>query len=298
MPTVRQLAGALTETQDRPVDCPSLVALQTAGTKPPFFWVHGHKSNAFLSRLLGADQPLYGLVQQSVDGRSAFHRTLPDIATYYRRAIESVQPTGPYFLGGFCVGGIVAFEIAQQLRRAGHDVRLLALVDPPYREFPRQWSVPGRVRQGPLRLVPGLFTAIEAGARQGHRALLRTTQRLALAREAVQRIGHAIRGTEHSIPHDQRATYINAIYSRARHRYTPGPYAGRIVILKTSESTFDPQRVWSELAADGVEIHELPGLHDDVVFVDARIEALGAKLKQCLVEAQRARPLASIAPRP
>jgi amino acid adenylation domain-containing protein len=273
-PTVRELAGALTQTRRLPSDCPSLVGLQTKGAKPPFFWVHGEKSNAFLPRLLGPDQPLYGLVQQGIDGRPAFHRTLPAIAAYYRRAIQTVQPAGPYYLGGFCNGGIVAFEIAQQLRKDDHEVRLLALLDPPHRVFPGT----ERVRWGLWRFVSGPWS---------DRLVLRMRQRLALWREGAERIAHAIQGIEHTIPYKGRTLYINAIYSRARRGYVPTPYDGRVVILKTGDGRYDPERIWSSLAS-GVEVRQLPGPHEDIVFVEPRIDALGATLKACLTEAQQA----------
>jgi thioesterase domain-containing protein len=273
-PTVRELAVALTQPRRLPSDCPSLVALQTQGTRPPFFWVHGEKSNAFLPRLLGPDQPLYGLLQQGIDGRPAFHRTLPAIAAYYRRAIQSVQPVGPYYLGGFCNGGIVAFEMAQQLRKDGHQVRLLAMLDPPYGVFPGT----DPLRWGVWRIVP---------PRWFNRQALRVRQRVALWREATQRIAHAIRGTEHTIPPSARNSYINAIYSRARRRYVPAPYDGRMVLLKTGDGRYDPGRIWSGLVSD-LEVRQLPGPHEDIVFLEPRIEALSATLNACLLEAQRA----------
>ena len=285
-PTVRELAASLRRTHRPTSDCASLVALQTEGEKPPFFWVHGAKSNAFLPRLLGPNQPLYGFVQQSMDGRPAFHRTLPDIARYYRRGIESVQPAGPYYLGGFCNGGIVAYEIAQQLRQNGHEVRLLVLLDPPYRAFPAQWTPPWRLQRWCSRLGPGLSELIRRGARPVYRAALRVRQRIALSREALQRIAHAVRGSEHVIPQNQRAPYINAIYSRARRRYVPAPYAGPVVLMKTGDGTYDPEPVWSSLASS-VQVLQLPGPHDDVVFVESQIEAVGAALKACLLETQR-----------
>jgi amino acid adenylation domain-containing protein len=272
-PTVRELATAVTKPSRPRNDCASLVALQTQGARPPFFWVHGEKSNAFLPRVLGTDQPLYGLVQQGIDGRPAFHRSLPEIAAYYRRAIQGVQPAGPYYLGGFCNGGIVAFEMAQQLRKDGHDVRLLAMLDPPYRVFPGTDAV----RWGIWRLIP---------ARWFNRQALRARQRLALWREATQRIAHAIHGSEHTIAYQERTSYINAIYSRARRRYVPVRYDGRVVLLKTGGDRYDPERIWSGLAS-AVEVRQLPGPHEDIVFVESRIEELGAVLKACLLEAQQ-----------
>src|SRR5262249_55432322 len=91
---------------------------------------HGEVSNAFLPRYLGSDQPVYALTHQSEDGAPARFTTVENIAGGYLQEIRAVQPTGPYFLGGFCFGGLVAFEIAQQLKAAGDEVSLLAWFEP------------------------------------------------------------------------------------------------------------------------------------------------------------------------
>src|SRR4030095_11334207 len=83
-----------------------LSALQTHGSKPPFFWIHGEVSNAFLPRCLGPDRPIYALTHQSEYGAPARFTTVENIARGYLQEIRAVQPTGPYFLGGFCFGGL------------------------------------------------------------------------------------------------------------------------------------------------------------------------------------------------
>ncbi len=129
MPTVRELAGLLSDKISLK-SWSSLVAIQSRGSRPPFFWAHGDASNAFLSRYLDADQPLYGLSHQSEDGQPARFTTVEDIAAHYLSEIRSVQPHGPYFLGGYCFGGLVAFEMAQQLKSQNENVGLLVLLAP------------------------------------------------------------------------------------------------------------------------------------------------------------------------
>src|SRR5207253_5358650 len=98
--------------------------------KPPFFWVHGEASDAFLPRYLGPDQPLYGLRHQSEDGTPARYHTVVDIAAHYLSEIRTVQPQGPYFLGGYCFGAMVAFEMAQQLKNQDEKAAFLVLLSP------------------------------------------------------------------------------------------------------------------------------------------------------------------------
>lgn len=111
----------------------SLVEIQPAGTRPPFFCVHGGGGNVLiyrdLSRYVGSDQPFFGLQSQGLDGERPFLRTIEDMAALYVTEIQRVQPHGPYFLGGYCLGGTVALEMAQQFRKKGEQVALLALFD-------------------------------------------------------------------------------------------------------------------------------------------------------------------------
>src|SRR5262249_30202270 len=117
-----------------------LVALQPQGSKPPFFWIHGENSDALLSRYLGPDQPLYGVRHQGEDGAPARCTTVVDIATWCLHEIFAIQPKGPYLLGGYCFGGLIALEIAQQLKRVDEDVRLVFVLEPVKRRLPSTQS--------------------------------------------------------------------------------------------------------------------------------------------------------------
>src|SRR5439155_4504057 len=99
----------------------------------PFSCVHGaggHVLNYYaLAHHLGADQPYYGLQAQGLDGPQPIHHTIDEMAAHYLEEIRSLQPEGPYLLGGYCMGGTIAFEMAQQLHAEGQQVGLLALFD-------------------------------------------------------------------------------------------------------------------------------------------------------------------------
>jgi amino acid adenylation domain-containing protein len=131
-PTIEQLAGLLRDTSWSP-SWSSLVAIQPNGSKPPFFCVHAHRGNVLnfnaLARHLGTEQPFYGLQARGLDGSGPGHSTIEEMAAHYIDEIRSVQPSGPYLLGGYCFGGKVAFEMAQQLKAQHEEVALLALID-------------------------------------------------------------------------------------------------------------------------------------------------------------------------
>src|SRR5690606_29207624 len=120
----------------------SLVAIQPDGVHPPLFLVPGIGGNvagyADLARLLGRDQPLYGLQSRGLDGLETPFDRIEPMAAHYVSEIRKVQPTGPYYLGGACFGGAVAYEMAQQLRAAGEEIAFLMLLEtwPPPRRRP------------------------------------------------------------------------------------------------------------------------------------------------------------------
>src|SRR5207249_8411 len=110
-----------------------LVAIQPNGSHPPFFCFHGAGGNVLiyreLAKYLGPDQPFYGLQSQGLDGTCAPLTKIEDMAALYVKEIRKAQPHGPYLLGGYCGGGTIAFEAAQQLRAKGEQIALLALFD-------------------------------------------------------------------------------------------------------------------------------------------------------------------------
>ena len=108
-----------------------IVAIKPTGTRVPLFCLHNHAGHILeyrrLAQLLGADQPVFGVQSARAEIEAGF--TLEEMAARYVDEIQKVQPQGPYYLCGNCFGGVVAFEVAQQLRQRDEDVALLALID-------------------------------------------------------------------------------------------------------------------------------------------------------------------------
>ena len=131
-PTIEQLAIHIRSSRDSGRWSP-LIPIHSSGSKKPFFCVPGIGGNVLyfydLARHLGSDQPFYALQAQGLDGESEPFTQVEDIAAYYIQAIQTVQNQGPYLLGGHSFGGLVVFEIAQQLQKQGHEVALVAIID-------------------------------------------------------------------------------------------------------------------------------------------------------------------------
>ncbi|MGB8687456.1 MAG: alpha/beta fold hydrolase, partial [Microcoleus sp.] len=130
--TIEHQANLLLQQTDS-VPFSPLVAIQPAGTQPPFFCVHPVGGNVLcyfdLARHLGKEQPFYGLQSTGFNGEQEPKTSIEDMAAHYIEALQAIQPSGPYYLGGWSLGGIVAFEMAQQLRFRGEEVALLVLID-------------------------------------------------------------------------------------------------------------------------------------------------------------------------
>src|SRR5262249_46796036 len=108
----------------------SIVALQASGVLPPLFCVHGHFGEVLfyqpLSQCLGPQQRFFALQAQAKNGSPA-HDNIESMAAEYLADIRQVQPEGPYYVCGYCLGAVVAFEMAHQLRGQGQDVAFLGL---------------------------------------------------------------------------------------------------------------------------------------------------------------------------
>lgn len=131
-PTLAEMARLLEKNQ-KPEKPHLLIPIQPRGTRFPLFFVHGASGTVFiyrdLARWLGPDQPFYGLRALGLESQESVHTRIEEMAQAYLAEIRNIQPHGPYFLGGYCLGGTIALEIAQLLRSEGEDVALLALLE-------------------------------------------------------------------------------------------------------------------------------------------------------------------------
>lgn len=112
-----------------PPECTNMMPINTEGNKTPFILLHGEKMNYPLSEHLGIDYPFYGFFHYGSEGEKIFHKKVESFARDYISQLQRIVPSGPYWLGGFSFGGLVAFEMAVQLQRLGFEVPVLILID-------------------------------------------------------------------------------------------------------------------------------------------------------------------------
>jgi surfactin family lipopeptide synthetase A len=263
-PTVEQLAGLLRQ-EKWSSSWSSLVEIQPEGSRPPFFVVHGVGGNVVgfrdLALHLGADQPFYALQPQGLDGKRPCLTSIPQMAERYIQEIRRVQPEGPYRIGGYSFGGLVAYEMAQQLEAQGEDTALLALFD----------TYPGKVesRGSQLKNLAGLplKEQISFVLKKGTFVLMTLRKRLEL-----QMLPRALRNVKQAC-------------SKAAGEYDVKPYSGRVTLFRVKEksvgSLHDPYAIWWRVAAGGVDLREISGDHLSLLK-EPQVRLFAAELGDCL----------------
>jgi len=251
----------------------SLVCLQAHGDRPPFFCIHGRGGNvlnymAFVPHL-GEDQPLYGLQCRGLDGEENPFADLTTMARHYIEEIQSIQPHGPYYLGGGSMGGTVALEMAQQLNAQGEDVGLVAMFDsygPHYFEFVSEAA--DDVSSLKKKIIGHINDLMDLKPRQQFeyfksRVTARwSTQSRKLLVQAYKMIGRPL-------PHELRYWDIETINVQILNAYQPNPYTGRIALFLAREQVHDvycdPTMGWSNIARGEFEILNVPGNHNTLI---------------------------------
>jgi amino acid adenylation domain-containing protein len=289
-PTVEDLAGVLRQHDSGAADSP-LVAIQPHGSKPPLFVVHPAEGTvlcyAELARQLGPDQPVYGFQARSLIGDLPPTTRIEDMAADYIQLMRNVQPAGPYLLGGWSTGGMIALEMAQQLIAQGETVPFLALLDthlpsadrkPPHIDPARRMLE--YARENSLDLGPDDFMKLPP-----EEQLTRFLERTRAANVVPPGVG------EEQIHRLQRRS------SRAFHaqveavqRYVARPYPGPITLFRCAETQrqasgdADLMLGWDKLAS-AVQVYQIPGTHESMIR-EPHVYELGKQLAGCLQEVQ------------
>jgi FkbH-like protein len=281
-PTVASFAAILG--QRREVRC--LVPLRETGSRPPFFCVPGGGGNVLSFRTLAMnlpeDQPFWALQAPGLDG-SATVDNASEVAALYLDEVRTVQPRGPYFLGGGSYGGVIAFEMAQQLIAQGEQVALLALLDTYNLAYgkmiPRTKAIYCHARFFAQRAAAATWRLARTPAKQWPkhvRQLGRTSAKLAggMLRMVVSPPKNQSQPKPAGPVRDLKAEPNRAIEvlervrdanMRAVERYTPKPFPGKITLFRASIRMSEPYQDkylgWKPVAAGGIEMEIVPGHH-------------------------------------
>jgi amino acid adenylation domain-containing protein len=285
MPTIEKLAAALRQEDWKPTWSP-LVAIRPRGSRPPFFGVHGRSGTVLfyreLEQWLGEEQPLYGLQAQGLDGGPIVHKSIEAIAKYYITEMRKIQPHGPYFFGGYSLGGVVAFEMAQQLRTAGEQVALVVLFDTQNPVRPaRRYSFAKRMK---LRLRALEHSSPGAKLRYFTRRLwAKVGYYLTEWRKNAERLVYKVKRLNGApVSCEQHRVHVEMMHARAVAAYRPHAYPGRVTLFRRQNPDdgreHAPDYGWAEFVQGGIDIDYVPGGHL-TIFAGANVRALAEKLE-------------------
>jgi amino acid adenylation domain-containing protein len=269
-----------------------LVPIQPAGLKQPFFCVHPGSGNVLcylpLAQEMGDERPFYGLQDvntlksHELQDDSDFEIPLEQMATRYIEELISVQPEGPYLLGGWSFGGFVAFEMAQQLRKRGSEVALLAILDT------------GPIFENLGQADDADLLAILCG--ESGLAIKAQDLRPFNLNEQLSYVSAQLKAAQ-LVPADVPISWINRSVNifKARIRvmmnYKFKTYMGHITLFRAAEldpsvaqdAAFlkDPTMGWGALSTQSVTIHTIPGTHASIGR-EPHVKVLAAQLNVCL----------------
>ena len=289
-PTIEHLASTLRQPTDQRQWSP-LVKIQSGGSKRPFFCVPGAGGNVIyfyhLARHLGSDQPFYGLQARGLDGEQMPHTQVEDMAAYYIEALQTVQPQGPYLLGGHSFGSKVAFEMALQLLHQGQEVALLAILDTP---APLPTNKPVEVEHDDdARYLTELAMTIEQLVGKKLSVSYEHLQPLA-PNEQLNYILERLK-TANVFPPEAKLSQLRGLVQvfKANHQthYVPHEvYPNQITVFPASEQFWDdPAMGWDQVSSEPVETYSVPGDHN-TMLAEPHVRVLAEKLRACLDKAQ------------
>jgi thioesterase domain-containing protein len=304
--TLEHLAGIIDQ-QDSKGKSSGLVPIQRGGDRIPFFCVHEFFGDVLcytqLARHLGPDQPFYGIEPRGMDGRDEPFTGVESMAGYYIELIKTIQPHGPYAMGGLCFGGVIAFEMAQQLTASGEQVALLALMDSGIGSGLTGWRWWRRFLQNfSGDFGPWLLGALELTPSQWRHvlrlkyAMAKMRARRVFSRDDDDSDSHPRRSRLHELAelarYSERHLAIARAQSKALRSYQPQPYSGPLTLFRARMQPFlschEPDNGWSRVAAGELEVRSVPGNHL-AMLQEPHVRTFAKELGACLVRANRGR---------
>ena len=264
----------------------SLVAVRPHGSRPPVFWIHpaggGVLCYAGLLQRLDADRPFYALQSKGLNAVGPWATDLPSMAAAYLEEVRALQPSGPYQLGGWSLGGLIAFEMARQLQQEGREIEPLLLLDT---HLPDSGLDPERMSPRQLLAALALQLGIEPNGLAAEQEKLDgdAAGQLQPLLERAHDLG--------AVPVDFGLADLRRIHGvflanlRAAASYRPQPLEGRIVLFRAGPRGVDPV-LWQPLAGGGLEVVNAPGDHYSMLR-EPHLDPLVSQLREKLSDPGR-----------
>lgn len=300
-PDVWASARSMLALQRQVVADSSIVAIQPGGNKPPLFLVHGVGGGMLwgysnLARHLGDDQPVYAFKSRGMDGLEEF-TCVEDLASQYAADLRKFRPRGPYYLGGYCFGGNVAYEMARQLTAQRERVALLLLINcwPNNSSYTKLSWTPAFAAKFFWNVGRRLAYQIRWGAKRPRdyfnwrTAWVGKKIKALLSQKIEDKV--AVEDIVDLSPQPEHERKLWRTHVQAWLRYKPLPYDGKIVLFRTRGHpllcSFDRAMGWGAFAADGVTVKMCRGEHESILETENVASAAG-ELSAVLEEIQTA----------
>lgn len=288
----------------------SLVPMRTGGTRPPFYFVHGGGGNVLslrdLAMAMPADLPFYCLQAKGLDGVSEPFATVEETAAHYVGEIREFQPEGPYYFGGGCYGGLIAFEMARQLRAQGQQVGLVTLVDTYNHAFgsmlPKSKFLYYNVRFLVRRLAHHVRKAASLSPSERRKYLLSRAKGLKRHVQGFMSVtrGRArtqvVGGPPPGVPQEESAhgnfhrTLLRVVEANldAQRRFVPAPLDGDVLLFRASDRFVEPYQDrylgWGPVVRGRIDDVEVPGDHSQITE-EPHVRVLAERLDASLHKA-------------
>jgi thioesterase domain-containing protein len=239
----------------------NFVEFHPCGNKPPLIIVHGQQANIYIKGLIENDQPFYGYLHPGSDGEEICFTSVAQMAKAYLDQLLLHKPKGPYLLGGFSFGGILAFEMAVQLRKLGHEIPLLALIDtssPTNREyFPTHGNFFKIIKS--TILAPIVMGVLNTGRQSLCQFYIRFNK---------------------PIPLGLRNHYILSKYKKLVKSYQPEKFDGDILLFRASENRSLSRCLGWESFANNIKVVSIEGNHLTTVGEKKIFESIYSEIKK------------------
>ncbi len=289
-PTIEKLSAIL-EQDEKVISWKSLVPIKPEGSKPPLYIVHGSGLTVLVFRALAMgldpDQPVYGLQARGLNGIDEPFDTIEDIAEFYIGEILEQNPVGPYSLAGYSFGGIVAFEMAKQLKARGREVNMLAIFDTNADNsvYFDQKSV--RLKKKIRRQFPKFNFIMHSFLKHPGETFKYQWNfiryRLHNLLASVGLVAKEVDEDEHL----EHADKINEHHDIAFRKYRMDPYNGTIDLFRVKNRMYylddSTYLGWKPYALQGLNVHEIPGDHKTFLFAP-NVQELSQLLRKIINE--------------
>lgn len=300
-PTIAQLTDLIIHRDFKP-SWEALVAIRGKGEKQPFFCVHSEGGNVLeyfkLAGYMKPDRPFYGIQAYGLEGDKMVSFSIEDMARHYVEEIKKVQPYGPYFLGGYCLGGLLAFEMTRQLESAGDQVAFLGMIStysPDYANHPVAGISDFK------KALYGFFERMELEI--DNLSALTLKEKISYFGDRMRRFALICRVIYEDLadlfkrifsqkPYKHSRRYnleqTRAEQAKAFFEYKPSPVKTAITLFRTSKQPrsiiFDPSLGWANLSENGVCAFEIRAFHKNILK-DPKVKDLAQQLQTCIDEA-------------